>query len=393
MTLDPDLEKFSRGEPIAVDVGGIERELATLWKEAGRAGDGDRARALSRATLWNLVVPVRGQAHLDATKKVIDALTPTVPARVILLFETADGDGAGEEIRATLESNVVARPGGTRVVCAEEITLAGRGRGEAHFGALVRALLVPGLPTATLWLDAALPEALLVRELLPVSDRLVIDTGNCARPLQLADVQRIVQHAGPTSAAGAAVAVADLGWLRLANFRMLFAGLFDPPVGGAPLARAQRLIVRHRPGAEVSALLLACWLAVLLDWRPALPAAAITGPDGRLGYRFAPAGSGVGQVDVALVPSEGECGTSGIVGLELETGGGERYAILRTVRNHAELTLPIAPPKVVKLDSRSTAELCAAALGAAGRDPLLPRCLALATGMSAAVPAEAAAAR
>jgi glucose-6-phosphate dehydrogenase assembly protein OpcA len=385
MTVDPDLEKFSRGEPISVDVGRIERELATLWKDARLAGDGDSGRALSRATLWNLVVPVHGRAQLEATKKVIDALTPTVPARVIILFETADGDGAGEEIRATLESNVVSRPGGTRVVCAEEITLAGRGRGEAHFGALVRALLVSGLPTATLWLDAALPEALLVRELLPVSDRLVIDTGNCSRPLQLADVQRIVQHAAGGPAAGAAVAVADLGWLRLANFRMLFAGLFDPPVGGAPLALAQRLTVRHRPGAEVSALLLACWLAVLLDWQPAPAGSATTGEDGRLGYRFARANS-AGAIDVVLVPSEGECGTSGIVGLELATGGGERYAILRTVRNHAELTLPIAPPKVVKLDSRSTAELCAAALGAAGRDPLLPRCLALATGMSAAAP-------
>ena len=38
--------------------------------------------------------------------------------------------------------------------------------------------------------------------------------------------------------------VADLGWLRLGSFRLLFAGLFDPPVGGAPLAQG------HPPGGS-----------------------------------------------------------------------------------------------------------------------------------------------
>src|SRR4029079_11685776 len=100
-----------------------------------------------------------------------------LPARAILLHEEPGASGDG--IRATIESNVVSRPGGTRVVYSEEITLAGDPGAESHFRALVRALQIPGLPTATLWVDATMPETLLERELLPLTDRLVLDTGSC----------------------------------------------------------------------------------------------------------------------------------------------------------------------------------------------------------------------
>jgi hypothetical protein len=80
-----------------------------------------------------------------------------------------------------------------------------------------------------------------------------------------------------------------------------------------------------------------------------------------------------------LRASPGECGTSGIVGIELDAGDGRIFAVRRTEQNHATLSSPIAPPRVVKLDSRRDAELCLAALGPAGRDPLFVRCLALAS--------------
>jgi hypothetical protein len=60
-------------------------------------------------------------------------------------------------LQATIESNVVSQPGGTRMVYSEEITLAGPAGAEGHFGALVRALQVAGVPTATFWLDPNAP--------------------------------------------------------------------------------------------------------------------------------------------------------------------------------------------------------------------------------------------
>lgn len=368
-----DVAKFSRGEPIAVEVDHLERELAALWKQASRGTAGtDAAQAVSRAALWNIVVAVHGQASLVRTKQMLDDLAPSLPARAIMLAREDAAASADAPVRATIESNVVSRPGGTRVVYSEEITLTGGAGADAHFGALVRALQVPGLPTATLWIDTTMSEALLLRELLPASDRLVIDTGNCRRPIHLVDLQRIADlfRACP---------VADLGWLRLANFRLLFAGLFDPPVGGQPLRAARRVEIQHRAGAEPSALLLIAWLASLLNWRPV---AARTAAGGGLAFRFEPADArGAPPIDVTLAATGGECGTSGIVSLQLTAGDGAAaavYGVRRTARNHAELTVPIAPPKVVKLDSRSDAELVVAALGPAGRDPLLPRCLSYA---------------
>jgi glucose-6-phosphate dehydrogenase assembly protein OpcA len=261
-------------------------------------------------------------------------------------------------------------------VYSEEITLRAR-RGEVHFGGLVRALQVPGLPTATLWLDATMPQVLLRRHLLAATDRLVVDTGRCGHPRELLEIQRCAD----LTAGGQPVA--DLGWLRLGSFRLLFAGLFDAPVGGAPLRRARRVAIHHHEGSQGSALLLAAWLAATLNWLPAA-AAPVTAPDGTLSFRFdrAERGASSDAVEVVLRPSKGECGTSGIVALELvaagATGEDELYAVRRKEQNHATLTMPIAPDRTVKLDSRRDAELCVAALGPAGRDPLFVRCLALA---------------
>jgi hypothetical protein len=337
-------ERFTRGEPIDVEIDRIERAFADIWKAASAGGDG----AVSRAALWNIIVPTRAQHH-ERTRKMVDELAPLLPARVLVLVEeaeTAHDTDTDDGVRATIESNVVARSSGARVVYSEEITLRGR-RGDARFGALVRALQVPGL---------------------------------CTRPRQLIEVQRCAELAS-----GDGMPVTDLGWLRLANFRLLFAGLFDAPVGGGPLLTARRVTIHHRASDEPSALLLAAWLASTLGWlfaaaEPAAPGVAprfrFDRPAPTAGARPAPSAS---AVEIALVPSEGECGTSGIVALELASGEPEAlFAVRRTEQNHATLTSPIAPPRVVKLDSRRDAELCVTALGPVGRDPLFARCLALA---------------
>ena len=78
----------------------------------------------------------------------------------------------------------------------------------------------------------------------------MFDTTACLHPQQLFDVERLATAAQP-------LPVADLGWLRLGALRAMFAGLFDPPVGGAPLVHARRMTIDHRAGCDASALLLA----------------------------------------------------------------------------------------------------------------------------------------
>jgi glucose-6-phosphate dehydrogenase assembly protein OpcA len=370
-TASANVERFSRGEAISVEVDRIEKELAALWQAAGRSPDSGDLRPISRAALWNLVIPARGADSMSRVKRLIDELAPSMPARVITLCRGWAHTLGG--ITATIESNVVSRPGGVRLVFAEEITLTGEGADadERHFGALVRSLQIPSLPTATLWIDSTSVESLLTNELLPVSDRLVIDTGRCMGARDLAAICRL----GTVSRAE----VGDLGWLRLAGFRLLFAGLFDPPVGGGPLLAARHIEIEYRSPRLASALLLTAWLGCQLGWRPvnAEPAA-----DKGVGIRLRFAGTAERReareptVTVDLRPAAGECGTSGIVSISLEAGSeAQRYGVRRTADNHAEISVPIAPSHTVKLDSRSDAELCVGALGPGGRDPLLRRVL------------------
>ena len=355
-----DFLRFARGEPIPVEVGAIERELSVLWQQAGQAAPS----VVSRTALWNVVMPVRGRAALAATKQLVDEMAGGLPTRAITLCLEDGGTG---EVEATIESNVVAQPGGTRVVYSEEITLVGPVRAEAHFGALVRALQIPGVPLALFWIDPTLPSSLLTKELLPSASRLIVDTTICARPEQLFTVQQLAARAQT-------LPVADLGWLRLGPVRSLFTGLFDPPIGGAPLAAASRVVVRHRAGCDASALLLVAWLGVRLDWRPL---GAVQTSDGGLRLDFQRGDAPGRAIAVHMVPSAGACGRSGFLGLELY-GDGARYAVTRTAIDEATVEAPIAPAKVVKLDAHADAELCVDALGRRGRDPLFARCLELA---------------
>jgi glucose-6-phosphate dehydrogenase assembly protein OpcA len=357
MRLHTEVERFVRGEPIAVEVGEIERALGELWQQASRAGD---TVAVSRAALWNAVFPACGNTALATTKQLVDEIAPALPTRTLTLC-LDDGRAA---LDATIESNVVSQPGGARMVYSEEITISGPPKAERHFGALVRALQVAGVPTATFWLDPAAPESLLSRELLSVTDRLVFDTTACKRPDQLFDLERIATAAQP-------LPIADLGWLRLGSLRALFAGLFDPPVGGAPLVHARRITIDHRAGCDACALLLLAWIGVQVGWRPLRAAQT---PEGGVRFDFARAGQ---TVSGHLVPGDGPCGRSGILAITVETGD-ERYAIRRTALDQTVLHTPGVPPKPVKLDSPSDAELAIAALGSRGRDPLFIRCLSYA---------------
>ena len=102
--------KFSRGEAITVEVDRIEKALASLWQAASRGEDGGETQPISRAALWNLVIPARGIDSLSRVKRLVDDLAPAMPARVITLVPRA-GATPLAGISATIESNVVSRAG------------------------------------------------------------------------------------------------------------------------------------------------------------------------------------------------------------------------------------------------------------------------------------------
>ena len=271
---------------------------------------------MGRAALWNLVIPARGRDALAKTKALVDAIAPVVPVRAIILC--LDDAAGGGDLSATIESHVISQPGGGRVVYSEEITLVGPTGAEAHFGAMVRALQVPGVRTATLWMDAAMPSTLLVRELLPVTRRLVVDTGSCSGAAPPAG-PRAPRRPDPAPAGRRS---------RLAAARQLPAAvrgaLRSAGRGRARCGARRKLVVRHRPGGDVSALLIVAWLGQLLGWRPLRAAET---PDG--GLRFDLERADGGSVEAQIVPGHGmACDASALLGIELQSGRDE-YVVTR----------------------------------------------------------------
>lgn len=342
-----DVERFTGGHAVGVDVAAIERDLAALWRKASATG---AETSVTRACSWNLVVFASTDAELTRARHLADALVAVVPSRTLLLNQRANATGA--EVEAFVTANCRMMPGGGKLVCTEEITIEARGRGSDHLPSLTRALLVPDIPTAVLW--AGVPSrAPLVEELVTTADRLIVDTG----ALGAGGLERVEALGSKASHR-----VADLAWLKLAPRRLAIAGAFDAPVEAGMLYRLKRVAVECAPEAFASAKLLLGWLGARLGW----------GTPERLGDRQSPGWRVPRQQGAALVdltPAPGP----GVSRMSFESDRGEKVRITST---DAGLTLDGSwPARALPHVALADEALVVAALGARGRDKLYPAAL------------------
>jgi glucose-6-phosphate dehydrogenase assembly protein OpcA len=242
-----EIERFTTGQTVGVDVAAIERDLGALWRKASTEN-----AAVTRACSWNLVVHTSTDKELERARRLADALVAVVPSRTVMLNERPDA--AGSEVEAFVTANCKMMPGGGKLVCTEEITIEAHGRGGDHLPSLLRALLVPDIPSAVLWAGLP-PNTAIVAELLVGVDRVVLDS---RRAPELFRVEQL----------GAKVTsrVTDLNWLRWAPLRMIVASAFDPPVSPTLLFGLDRVSVECTPGTQVAGRLLIGWLGARLGW-------------------------------------------------------------------------------------------------------------------------------
>ncbi len=345
-----ELEQFRRGAAIGVDVAAIERALDALWRE-GADGSGDKS--LVRACLWNVVVRTGSDEELERGRKLVDAIAPVVPVRALVLELLPAGEG--RELEAWISANCQIAPGGGKLLCSEEITVVARGPGHVHVPPLVSALAVPDVPVALLWMGPPPHDLALVRPLLGGADRFIIDTGDLGSRGDLIEVAKLCEIAR-------SVPLADLGWQRLAPFRVLLASFFDRPVGAEPLGRVRSIRLEcSRLGAATSQLLLG-WLAARLEWGKARPVANKAGA-----WTAARPG---GEVKLEIEVKDGDAGRDGIFEIAIETDRGERFSITDLGPEVITLKGTGLPDRVVASPERSDPELLVAALGTRGRDPL-----------------------
>ena len=363
MNIDEEVQRFTSGQQIAVDVTAIERELGKLWRQACAEG-----AQVTRAALWNLIFRADGEEPYARAKQMVDAISRASPARALVLRSDAPGDGP--EIEAHIEANFQHGEGGGALVGSEEVTLLARGKGREHFPSLVRALRLPDLPTALVWCGAPPRDARPLEELLEGVDRMIVDTGDLSSALELVDLAQLVHLSHE-------VELADLGWLRLGSVRLLLASFFDPPVGAEPLLKASRVHLDCARHGAATAVLLLGWLACRLSWgRPE------KGKD-QNGVRCWSVARPGGRVTLEVGVRDVEAGRDGIYQLRIESESGLTFSITDAGHDALELKGSGLPTRVLAAPERSDAELLVAALGLRGRDPMFGHALACAAELSA----------
>ncbi len=369
--VDP-IDAFTLGAAISVEPDRIEAELSGLWRKAADRARNEGSRfSVTRACLWNLIVHSEGEEDFLRTKRLIDEVSETVPARIISLHETVDsGEDAGSEggeggppIRAFVEANFRRTGSGRREVVAEEITLEAPRMAGQRLPGLVRSLLLADVPTALFVRNPTTDSGWLPR-LAPEVERFIFDSGRLPHAESLVRVETLLRSLYRSEKSGALsnIDIVDLGWLRLWPWRILVASLFDSPDGARALRELSEVVVHHAPDGEPAALLLCGWLCgrLRLRWQAT--------HDKRSYTLSNPAGH---HIRLRIEPTPVVDAPAGIERVELRCGLHLFSARLQGESRCIVLSSHLQPERVQPVHGRPDPELMVAAMGVGGRDPLM----------------------
>lgn len=271
-----DSDRVLAGEDVSVDAASIEKSLADLWR-GEKQGQDD---AVTRAALWNVVAHTSSpEGHASASEMLARA-SATVPQRTIIV-RAIPSDVPG--LNAWISANCHLL-GGNKQVCSEEIAIVAGGERIHRVPPLVNALLIPDMPVAVWWIgDLPGEHEEYVEALLEPADRLIVDSVCFDAPADLALISRIAEKT--------ATAPADLNWVRLEEWRVAAASIFDPPSVRNRLASIRRVrIVAGSSdtdffGESIESLFFASWLSAQLGHHVDREG-RVEGALGTVDYRF-----------------------------------------------------------------------------------------------------------
>ena len=348
------LDEFSSGKSISVAPGSIEKELASMWRNLYLSAQKGERTAITRACLWNLIVRTPGGAAFTEAKKIVDDISPSLPAHVLVLSTNAAGPDA--PLEAWIEANWHAGGGGSRQIGSEEVTIAASGSAVNELlPSMVRALVVSDVPTAAVWHGMSPSGDAVDGELFAAAQRAVVGVEGSEDSLR--GMAAIVE-----TSAKAAADLTSLAWLRTTAWRQLLASLFDPPTPEGELATVDGVTISCSEDNVGAALLTLGWLATRLGWKGAK----------RVGARIYQVTSSKGETITARIEPAASGGDDVLARVELSTPSGP-YAVTRDGRG-----VVLETPEVARKQPRhvpSNADLWLDSLGARGHDPLFAAAL------------------
>jgi glucose-6-phosphate dehydrogenase assembly protein OpcA len=243
----------------------LERELTRL-RRAATAHAKEQGRTVARASVLNLVVYADREIHAQRAARSTGRLAYRHPSRAIVVL--GDRDRAGVDVAVHLHCHVP-REDETAQVYFEQILARVRGDADERVASVVIPLLVPDLPTFLWWTGTPPRDARRFDDLLALADRLIVDSGDFARPdVTLKAISELAR-----THKGGRFALTDLNWTRLTPWRELIAAFFDVEAWRPCLDSV--VGVRIGFGVDMDgrdihpsqALLLIGWLASRLGWQ------------------------------------------------------------------------------------------------------------------------------
>lgn len=243
-------------------VSALERELARLRRSSG-AHAKEHGVPVARASVLNLVVFATREIHARRAAATIDLLATRHPSRAIVIVADRDPGGPAElEMHCNLS-----RPDGAQQVTYEQILIRARGAADRRLVSAVIPLLLPDLPVFLWWTETPPLDLPYFDDLLGLADRLIVDSGDFARPDRTLARLHAVARSGYNR-----YGVTDFNWTRITPWRELVMQFFDVPAWRPFLDAITGIRVGFAvdaDGREIhpsQALLFIGWLASRLGW-------------------------------------------------------------------------------------------------------------------------------
>ncbi len=341
-------------------VAALERELTRL-RRAQSAHARELGRPIARASVLNLIVYADREEHARRAARSIADLALRHPSRaIVVLVDRGAREGVEERIEMHCRLPIA---DGARLVCYEQILVRAHGDVEDRLASAVIPLLVPDLPVFLWWTGTPPLGSRSFGDLLRLTDRLVVDSADFARPeLTLPIIARI------SEAARGRFGLTDLNWTRLTPWREIATAFFDVPSWRLFLDGITGLRVGFAvdmDGRDIhpsQALLFVGWLASRLGWRPLETLApseaggllfAIARPDGaRIMVRVRPRFErGLEEGDVSGIRIQATS-TSELAEFVVKRQPSPRHQTATVLLNGQprwERTMPLPSPAIVEL--------------------------------------------
>jgi len=248
----------------AEGVAALELELARMRRSVS-AHAREQGVAVARASVLNLVVFATRDVHARRAAATIDDLAMRHPSRAIVVLADRRREGIAPGLQMHCRQS---QPGGREQVSCEHILIRARGDVDDRIASAVIPLLLPDLPVFLWWTGTPPLDAPHFEELVGLADRLIVDSGDFARPAGTLPRLHAVARAGHGRHG-----LTDFNWTRITAWRELVSQFFDVPAWRPFLDGVTGLRIGFAvdaDGREIhpsQALLLIGWFASRLGWR------------------------------------------------------------------------------------------------------------------------------